>query len=419
MSKKTMRVYCSGSYAPSNYGNHMLTENFVTFFSRSMDVPCEFGLAIIDDKEQRQALRQSIPGHIPLTYYNYCGVRAGANSLTRYAQGLLTLLQDALGPVRFRADVTTMLGGDCISEVYGTINGIFWLALLSWMTRYSKVFLLAQTVGPFHGWRIPWATRILNRCHIYTRDQWTIDYLTDTLHVKNVNPSCDLAFLDLPDQREDKSVLDRYGLSPREYFTLVISPFHTHYTNTFEQYLSRWTEMLEMLLKQEALGDKKLVLLVHVHRIHLKNEQEQAEPQMIQAVCERLGSEWNDRVVQITDMLPPSEARSILGNGEFTVTGRMHASISTYQRSVPAIALAYSPKFSGVVGAELQRSDLILDNPDREVWNSGKIVGALEEKVRYVLENRDRICRELEAILPQVQKKALFQIEDMVRILRP
>ena len=418
MPGKPLHIYCAGSYAPSNYGNQMLTTNFVTYFERLAGVPCSFSLCVVNDEEQRDMLRQSIPPHIPLTYYHYCAVHSGRSSLLRYPQGAVTFLQEALAPLRCHADAIAVLGGDCIGEVYGAINGAFWLALLSWMTRYSKVFLLSQTIGPFHAWRIPWATRVLNRCRIYTRDQWTHDYLKNELRVTDVQRSCDLAFLELPDQEDCEDILVRYGLAHREYFTVVISSLYAHFADSYDQYLRRWADILQMLLNMKSLSDKKMVLLVHAHRLHLTNPCECTEPQVIAEVCETLGPEWMKRTVPVKDMILPSETRAILGSGEFTITGRMHASVSTFQRKVPAIVLSYSPKFRGVVGDELERNDLIIDNPDREFWKSGRIVGAVEEKVTYVLENRARICAELESRLPAIQDKARFQIKDMLRTLR-
>jgi colanic acid/amylovoran biosynthesis protein len=75
-------------------------------------------------------------------------------------------------------------------------------------------------------------------------------------------------------------------------------------------------------------------------------------------------------IVTIFDELMPKELRMILGNGYFTITGRMHAAVSTFQMGRPAISLAYSVKYKGVIASGLNMDGLVIDCSDPGRWES-------------------------------------------------
>ena len=92
----------------------------------------------------------------------------------------------------------------------------------------------------------------------------------------------------------------------------------------------------------------------------------------------------------------PTRARFILGNGLFTITGRMHPAVSTYQMNKPAICLSYSDKYQGVIGESLNRSDLIVNAKNHEDWVSGKIVTLLIEKIEYLFHDYEIIQKQIQ-----------------------
>jgi colanic acid/amylovoran biosynthesis protein len=108
-----------------------------------------------------------------------------------------------------------------------------------------------------------------------------------------------------------------------------------------------------------------------------------------------LPGEFKENVVPVTDKILQTRARFVLGNGLFTVTGRMHAAISTFQPGKPAVSLAYSAKYKGVIGQNLGREDLIVDADKPGLWNSGEMTHLITEKMDYVLANYERLKKEI------------------------
>jgi len=116
--------------------------------------------------------------------------------------------------------------------------------------------------------------------------------------------------------------------------------------------------------------------------------------------------------------LLPVEARHILGNGLFTITGRMHAAVSTFQMGKPAISLSYSVKYKGVIGEGLGMNDLVIEAKGDDLWKSGKIADLVLEKVDYVFSNYDSLVSRIKPAVEENKKLAMAQIEDIARRLK-
>ena len=85
--------------------------------------------------------------------------------------------------------------------------------------------------------------------------------------------------------------------------------------------------------------------------------------------------------------MKPLKARFILGNGIFTITGRMHGAISTLQMRKPAISISYSVKYKGVIGEGLGLHDLIVEGSKQELWENKKVATDVCNRIEYVINN--------------------------------
>ena len=307
-----------------------------------------------------------------------------------------------------------MLGGDVISEYYSIIGLTFELYLLYKLSRKSNVFLLGQTIGPFHSWRKQLARFCLRNCQIFTRDPLSANYLIDSLKLNNVILSSDLAFLDLPRQNDldnTKKILKKYRITSNDYITLIPSGLVKKYTNSYSDYLQAWDKIVSSLAEISAIKSKKIVLIAHVLKKAVDDRK------IINQIRKELTDEGSNRMVYITDVLLPSEARIILGNSFFTITGRMHGAISTFQMLKPAISLSYSVKYQGVIGENLGMPDLIIESKSDVIWSSGEIVELVMEKVEYVLRNYDDIVSRIDVGMEKNKKLAMSQIEYVAKKL--
>lgn len=184
---------------------------------------------------------------------------------------------------------------------------------------------------------------MLRDCIVYTRDPLTKHYLLEDLRLKKVYESRDLAWLDLPVQNDKNiqdSILAKYGLHPNEYIVLVPSGFAGQYSENRAQYNLRWLDIVNSLGSIESLTEKKIVVLGHVVQSDINDDRN-----VIRYIANQSDDLSRQRIIPILDEMLPVEARMILGNGYFTITGRMHAAVSTFQMGKPAISLSYSVKY--------------------------------------------------------------------------
>jgi len=290
-------------------------------------------------------------------------------------------------------DMVVVLGGDDLSEYYGKHIWPVFLSLHSW-TKKTKIVLFGQSIGPFKFWLNRFSFRKLaKRCEIFTRDEYCFKYLEKELGIKkNVTLSGDIAFLNLPletDKTYEQEVLKKYNLESNNYVSIVISGlFGKYYTKDKNDYFNSYKALIEKLKALPELKDKKICFLAHTFPPH--GDEANLVGEFENFLDDTTG------LVFIKDKVYQAGARFILGNGLLTITGRMHASVSTFEMIKPSISLAYSVKYYGVIGDNLKRNDLIIDANDSKLWEDAKIADMIIEKVIYVLKDYSKITSEIQ-----------------------
>lgn len=374
-----------------NYGTGMMGLVTVAALARRFGPEeVEFHVDFTDSQALEEA-RTELPAGIRLVRRPTSDQRtAGLSPLRRKAARLWSLLFENEGR---GFDLLIVLGGDDLSEYYSPWAPA--LALIrKWRASFrTRVVLLGQTVGPFHRPLNRFLARhLMPRMELYSRDEPNAAYLSKEFGL-HPHLSADLALCDLPLQRETGvTPLSDYGLQEAEYLTLIVSGCQSggkYYCQNADTYFTRFREIIRHLLSDPRLTGKQIVLLAHTFGSHGD------EPAAIRTVAEGLSPDERKRLVVIPEKIGPTRARAILGHGLLTVTGRMHAAVSTFQGGRPAISLSYSAKYEGVIGRGLGRSDLIIEANDNELWESGHIVNLVTEKVDYVLSNYDRLRHEI------------------------
>lgn len=305
-----------------------------------------------------------------------------------------------------------IIGGDDISEYYGVEALEYRLSCLKEDSKSKKIILLGQTIGPFSSEREDLVRECLENTKIYTRDDNCLKYLEE-LDFKNVERGRDLAFLKLPMQNKVKSVLNRYNLESNEYITIVPSGLTKCYTEDLESYICEQVNIIKFMINNDNIIDKKIVLLPHVIL-----PQKVDDRNVIKEIVRRLDEHIKNRIVAIGDELLPSEAREILGNGLLTITGRMHAAVSTFYMRKPAISLSYSVKYAGVIGDGLDMNELVIESADDKLWKSGEISTLVDEKVQFVLDNYDELIKKMDRKVTETSKITEEQLDDLVNQIK-
>lgn len=307
---------------------------------------------------------------------------------------------------------TIVIGGDDISEYYGIQRLENELKNTKIESEKKNIILLGQTMGPFTGNRGELSRKCLSNTLIYTRDDKNYNYLKE-LKFSNVNKGRDLAFISLPMQNKAKAILKKYNLIDKKYMTLVASGLVDCYTKNREDYINCQVDLIRNILNKNKYTDFYLVLLVHVTRS--KNNDDKV---VIEDIIKKLTDKEINRIVVIKEEMMPSCAREILGNGILTITGRMHAAVSTLYMRKPAISLSYSVKYAGVIGQGLDLNELVIESADEELWASGKISALVDEKINYVLENYDKLIKKIDINVAKTTKIVEKELEDVVKQIK-
>lgn len=402
-----------------NYGAAMMAINLMHYLNAAIDGDVEF---YTDTRGEMNLSRLRISSGLNNIHINNIRPKI----VRRYKFKILTLFNNVNFNIRWinqyakgiidNYDAVIVCGGDDLSEYYNKLKVVFETYKIGKIAQKIPVFLVSQTIGPFTKWRKKLVRNHLKKSYIYARDAWSFKYLKNSLGLSKISDAADLAFLDLPKQGiEDETVciLSRYQLAQDEYITLVPSGLVQSYTSNREHYILTWRDILLNLLNEQRLKDKKVVLIGHVVRSFTVDDR-----LVINEILNQLDTDYKKRIVPIYDTLLPYQARLILGNGVFTITGRMHAAISTFQMGKPAISLSYSIKYQGVIEETLGINNLVVKTNHENQWDLGIICDEVNLRVDYVLNNYLRIKNEINEAVTKCKEKALMQINHIARVLK-
>ncbi len=396
-----------------NYGSAMMGISCIHHLSSILSNDAVYSIPLYSEKDLNRLKNETLNKNIIKKLETF-PIRK-TNKITTKISNLITrIFYYDKYLLSFNPKGIIILGGDDLSEYYSITGLIVELYLLYKLSKKCNVILLGQTIGPFHSWRKQLVRLCLRNCHIFTRDPLSENYLKNKLSLKNVFLSSDLAFLDLPrnnDLDNDKKLLKKYGLTSNDYITLIPSGLVNHYTDNYTDYINAWSKIITSVDGVWAIKPKKIVLLAHVLTEGADDRK------VINQIRKELPGELLNHIVYITDVLLPSDARIILGNGVFTITGRMHGAISTFQMLKPAIALSYSVKYKGVIGENLGMPDLIIEAKSDVLWGSGELVELVMNKVEYILMNYDEIISRIGVGVEKNKKLAMTQMEYVAKKL--
>lgn len=292
-------------------------------------------------------------------------------------------------------DFFIVLGGDDLSEYYNIDHMINELYKLNKIAQAIPVFLIGQTIGPFTEWRIDYAAKMLDGLNIYTRDLTTYEYLIKVLNLNSdyIRKSSDLAFLKLPyqDEIDNKVLLSKFKLVKDKYVTLVPSGLGMsgdYYTADVKGYINNWIKVIKYIIDEKGL---KVVLMPHVFR-----PDKFSDMLAINEIMRSIDKSYLEDIICISDMFfLPLKARVLLGNSKFTITGRMHPSISTFEMRKPSISISYSVKYKGIIGRDLKCDELIIESID-ELWENDGMADKIIEKIEYTINNYDILINKID-----------------------
>jgi len=395
-----MRIYVKHIPNTFNYGSLMMAVNAIYYLNRDIE-NAEFFVDCKTDEDLNRLKRETGLNNISIAPKYEENI--ANNILAKIIKRLKIIKEES----KFY-DLKIILGGDDISEYYGKDYWLIGFPIMFIENICLPTIMLGQTIGPFTSYRKLLAKFALNKAIIYTRDDKCFEYLCK-LGVKTAKRGRDLAFLELPMQEKANSILNTYDLVPGTYVVMVPSGLVKCYTNRYEDYLNEQYRILKSLMYNPRLKDKIIVLMAHVRATG------NADKIIIEELERRLTSDEKSRIISIKDDILASEARAILGNGIFTITGRMHAAISSFYMRKPAISLSYSVKYEGVIAKGLDMRELVIDAQDPKLWENGIISQLVTEKVEYVLDNYNELVEKIDKNVAMTTQMVIHELKEVLK----
>ncbi len=362
-----------------NYGSAMMAINLIYYLNKKFNKNIEFYVDTKTEEDLANLIKSTtldnikvneiLPDRSRLILQNR-EVSSDLNWIAEYCHGIIN-----------NYDYFIVLGGDDLSEYYSKEQIAYELFKINRISSKIPVFLIGQTIGPFTEWRKEYAADMLKLSYIFTRDYLTYEYLSKELKISNVVKASDLAFLDLPKQSEYdvQSLLKKFNLSVNEYVTVIPSGLVKCYTSDYDSYIENWIRIVKYLIEKK---DFTIVLLPHVLRPEHCDDRI-----VIQDIMKKIDVRNLKKLIYIDSKLLPLEARLILGNGLFSISGRMHGAVSTFQMEKPSISLSYSVKYKGVIGQGLNCSDTIVEATGDDKWKQMKVAKEIIDKIDYLINN--------------------------------
>lgn len=393
---------------PTNYGNLMMASSFTFYFDslyrKNHAESPEYYVDVLDDNELER-VKKSLPQGMKIYRENLFDRKR--RGIIGKVEKLVNIPRE-ISYNRKNYDACIVLGGDCISQYYSAQVFISDMVKFWRISKKQNVYLLGQTMGPFRGYAVRLIKKCLSRCKIYVRDHECFQYIQNQFGFVNLYEARDLAFLDIPFQNDiikQKDILEKY-IGCRPYITVVPSGANRQYTSNLNDYLEEYVRIVRRLLDDT---DYDILLLAHVIHVEDSNDKK-----IIDMLIPRLQEKYRKRIHIVDFLLQPYEARILLGNGLATITGRMHAAVSSINMGTIPICLSYSVKFKGVIGDEFDLNDYIYQCRGDEYWANALVSKNVCNMLFRALENRSTLVSRITAKLSDVKELAISQIAAVV-----
>jgi len=255
--------------------------------------------------------------------------------------------------------VLSIAGGDSFSDTYGLVRLLYVsLPQILALVMGRRLLLLPQTIGPFKGALSRMVAQyILKRAdRVYARDSHSLAeavVLRGSAEGADKAAFCyDVGFVVDPIA---PASLDITGLATKPEGGLPLVGlnvsgllFNGGYTrdNMFglqADYKNLVYELIDLLIRQKGAS---VLLVPHVFGNGANSESDWV---VCNQVWEGLREKYGPRLGILCGTYDQSELKHIIGLCDFFVGSRMHACIAAVSQGVPAVSVAYSDKFVGVM----------------------------------------------------------------------
>ncbi|MCW5554719.1 MAG: polysaccharide pyruvyl transferase family protein [Verrucomicrobiae bacterium] len=301
--------------------------------------------------------------------------------------------------------VGSIAGGDSFSDIYG-LGRLLYVALPQVLVLLlaRPLVLLPQTLGPFTSTPARAIARyILRRAAIvYARDCDSLDDIKPLLgqETSNCRPAYDMAFALEPvapsaslfaalNELEHcrplvglnvSGLLCKGGYNGRNMFGLK----------------HEYCDLIRHIIRDFVHQGAHVVLVPHVLGTAPNSESDVVASLMLHR---QLTHECSGRLHLLNGDYDHQQIKHVIGKCDFFVGSRMHACIAALSQCVPAVGLAYSRKFRGVLGS-IGVADLVIDLSDNDIQE-------VRKQVQDIYSRKHLVRTQLEQNIPGVKSSVL------------
>lgn len=308
----------------------------------------------------------------------------------------------------------SIAGGDSFSDIYG-IRRFYYVSLPQILIILSgkKLILLPQTLGPFKRKSVRyWASYILRKSHlVFSRDNRGIPEMKKMLGSKfdeNKFKFCyDVGFVLDPIASKENNSDSNIGKNKASALLVGLNVSGLLYMGGYTRdnmfglkvdYHDLIEKILDLLINKYQAS---VVLIPHVFGI----ENKESDAKACLKVFDQYKDQYEGKIDVVRESYNQNEIKHIIGLCDFFIGSRMHACIAAISQCIPAVSIAYSKKFFGVmetIGVE----DLVADPRELEI---NEIMTIIENS----LSNQDMHRQKLEKDMPEVKKTVLNLYNEM------
>ena len=301
----------------------------------------------------------------------------------------------------------SIAGGDSFSDIYGMERFLYVsLPQILVLLLGKQLVLLPQTFGPFRGRFARMLARyILKRAnHVYSRDYQGLEEIKALLGPGLVASKFEFCYdVGFALQPAAPARIDLAGIASLDEHAgplvgLNISGllFMGGYTrdNMFglrADYRQFTKDLIQLLAEKKGAT---IVLVPHVF-----GQDRESDTAACEQIYEELKDKCAGRLGVLRGQYNQHEIKYVIGKCDFLVGARMHACIAAVSQAIPAVCVAYSDKFTGVMRAI---------GVDSIVADARKLDE--QELLKFIensLDNRAAIREQLNRRLPEVKSRVL------------
>lgn len=395
-----MKILIAHIYNTLNYGSAMMAINLIYGLRERLDQNVEIFCDCDDYHLQRLKLAtndQNLKSFIIEKSPVKSNILKGIN--------LILGKSPLVKMVSNKFQIMIVLGGDDLAET-NMKSAIVYGLQYSQINRSCDVILAGQSIGPFKGIYKWLAKFVFKNLTIITRDDNSFDFCKNNLNLSTIHQSRDLALHSLPLQEKWNLISETIPLVESSYVVLVPSGLVSKYTTDKQGYIETWTALINQILNRDNVDN----ILILAHVLFPKGS---SDVSIIEDIILQIPDKVKSRIITYINPIQPAEARALLGRARYVITGRMHAAVSTCFMGKPAISLAYSEKYMGVISRGLDIGKLVIDCRNRQWGSKSTILHDIDQILDFVDVNYEVMCSKVTIRATECHK----MVEDQINLI--